>query len=104
MALVFAEPSTRTRMSFQVAAARLGIRTLSLDNPNIASLSKGETLEDTFHNIAAMLFVPVPRNSKPSAIFPVGEMMTNPDPHGPGFPEHAPSVYAIHSETGADDA
>jgi len=55
MALVFSEPSTRTRMSFQVAAARLGIRTLSLDNPQIASLSKGESLEDTFRNIAAML-------------------------------------------------
>lgn len=55
VALVFAEPSTRTRMSFQVAAARLGIRSLSLDNPQVASLSKGETLEDTFRNIAAMM-------------------------------------------------
>lgn len=55
MALVFSEPSTRTRMSFQMAASRLGIRTLSLDNPSIASLTKGETLEDTFRNIAAMM-------------------------------------------------
>lgn len=55
LALVFAEPSTRTRMSFQVAASRLGIRTLALDNPQVASLSKGETLADTFRNIAAML-------------------------------------------------
>lgn len=55
IALVFSEPSTRTRMSFQVAAARLGIRTMSLDNPQVASLSKGETLEDTFRNIAAMM-------------------------------------------------
>lgn len=54
VALVFSEPSTRTRMSFQVASARLGIRSLALDNPSIASLSKGETLEDTFRNIAAM--------------------------------------------------
>lgn len=55
VALVFAEPSTRTRMSFQVAAGRLGMRSLSLDNPQVASLSKGETLEDTFRNIAAMM-------------------------------------------------
>ncbi len=55
VALVFAEPSTRTRMSFQTAAGRLGIRSLSLDNPQVASLSKGETLEDTFLNIAAMM-------------------------------------------------
>jgi aspartate carbamoyltransferase catalytic subunit len=54
LALVFSEPSTRTRMSFQMASARLGIKTLTLDNPSIASLSKGETLEDTFRNIAAM--------------------------------------------------
>ena len=54
VALVFSEPSTRTRMSFQTACARLGIKTLTLDNPKIASLSKGETLEDTFRNIAAM--------------------------------------------------
>jgi len=55
LALVFSEPSTRTRMSFQVAGARLGMRSVALDNPQIASLSKGETLEDTFRNIAAMM-------------------------------------------------
>ena len=33
VALVFAEPSTRTRVSFQIAAGRLGIRTIVLDNP-----------------------------------------------------------------------
>lgn len=55
LALVFSEPSTRTRLSFQVAAGRLGIKTVALDNPSSASLSKGETLEDTFRNIAAMM-------------------------------------------------
>ena len=54
VALVFSEPSTRTRMSFQMACARLSIRTVVLDNPTVTSLSKGETLEDTFRNVAAM--------------------------------------------------
>lgn len=54
MALVFAEPSTRTRLSFQMAGFRLGVRSVSLDNPSVASLSKGETLEDTLRNVAAM--------------------------------------------------
>lgn len=54
VALVFSEPSTRTRMSFQMACSRLDIKTIVLDNPMVASLSKGETLEDTFRNIAAM--------------------------------------------------
>lgn len=54
LAMVFAEPSTRTRLSFQAAAIRLGIKNVVMDNPQVASLSKGETLEDTFRNIAAM--------------------------------------------------
>lgn len=54
VALVFSEPSTRTRMSFQTACSRLGLKTITLDNPSVASLSKGETLEDTFRNVAAM--------------------------------------------------
>ena len=54
VALVFAEPSTRTRVSFQVAAGRLGLRTVVLDNPSVSSLSKGETLDDTLRNVAAM--------------------------------------------------
>lgn len=52
--MVFSEPSTRTRMSFQMAVARLGMRALSLDNLTVSSVSKGETFEDTIRNIAAM--------------------------------------------------
>lgn len=54
MALVFSEPSTRTRTSFQIAALRLGVRIVALDNPSISSLKKGETFEDTLRNVAAM--------------------------------------------------
>lgn len=53
VALVFFEPSTRTRLSFQMAAERLGFRTLTME-PTASSLTKGETLEDTVLNIAAM--------------------------------------------------
>ncbi|NCN42398.1 aspartate carbamoyltransferase catalytic subunit [bacterium] len=55
VALVFAEPSTRTRLSFQMACYRLGLKTITLDNPSVASLSKGETLSDTLRNVAAMM-------------------------------------------------
>jgi aspartate carbamoyltransferase catalytic subunit len=54
MTLVFAEPSTRTRTSFQMAALRMGIRIVSLDNPSASSLQKGETFSDTLRNVAAM--------------------------------------------------
>lgn len=69
VAMVFAEPSTRTRMSFQSAAIRLGIRTMSLSNPQSSSLSKGETLGDTFRNVAAMLpdLMVVRYNTNPEA-------------------------------------
>jgi aspartate carbamoyltransferase catalytic subunit len=54
IAMVFSEPSTRTRMSFQMASYRLGLRPVSMDNMAVSSISKGETFEDTVRNIAAM--------------------------------------------------
>ncbi|HEX7676387.1 MAG TPA: aspartate carbamoyltransferase catalytic subunit [Bdellovibrio sp.] len=53
-ALLFFEASTRTRMSFETASARLGIYPLLLDVKSGTSLEKGETLEDTVLNVAAM--------------------------------------------------
>ncbi|QDK36834.1 aspartate carbamoyltransferase catalytic subunit [Bdellovibrio sp. NC01] len=52
--LLFFEASTRTRMSFETAAARLGIYPLLLDGKSGSSLEKGETFEDTVLNVAAM--------------------------------------------------
>ena len=45
--LLFAEPSTRTRVSFETACARLNLKKVSL-NLDYSSVAKGETLEDTF--------------------------------------------------------
>ncbi|NLE64794.1 MAG: aspartate carbamoyltransferase catalytic subunit [Elusimicrobia bacterium] len=53
VALLFAEPSTRTRMSFELAAKRLSADTLSIQAA-ASSLVKGETLLDTALNIQAM--------------------------------------------------
>lgn len=53
-ALLFFEASTRTRLSFQTACARLGIYPLLLDGSSGSSLEKGETLEDTVLNVDAM--------------------------------------------------
>lgn len=51
--LAFAEPSTRTRFSFELAAKRLGADVMNF-NPLHSSQTKGETLIDTFHTFAAM--------------------------------------------------
>ncbi len=53
-ALLFFEASTRTRMSFETACARLGVYPLLLDGVTGTSLEKGETLEDTVLNVASM--------------------------------------------------
>jgi len=53
VAFIFTEASTRTRSSFEMAAKRLGADVLSF-SPVGSSLSKGETLLDTFLNLQAV--------------------------------------------------
>ncbi|MGH8032758.1 MAG: aspartate carbamoyltransferase catalytic subunit [Luteimonas sp.] len=50
---LFFEPSTRTRLSFQRAAQRLGADVLNFD-ASTSSTTKGESALDTFRNIEAM--------------------------------------------------
>jgi aspartate carbamoyltransferase catalytic subunit len=53
VALAFFEPSTRTRISFATAAARLGADTMNLQAES-SSLRKGESLLDTVRTLDAM--------------------------------------------------
>lgn len=53
-ALLFFEPSTRTRFSFETACVRSGVQPLVLSGAYGTSLEKGETMEDTLFNIEAM--------------------------------------------------
>jgi aspartate carbamoyltransferase catalytic subunit len=53
VAHLFYENSTRTRVSFELAAQRLGMNIIHLDLQS-SSESKGEMIEDTVHNLAAM--------------------------------------------------
>ena len=50
---LFYENSTRTRVSFQLAANNLGINVVNLDK-DFSSEKKGETIEDTIHTLMAM--------------------------------------------------
>ncbi|MDZ4815031.1 MAG: aspartate carbamoyltransferase catalytic subunit [Verrucomicrobiota bacterium] len=50
---LFIEPSTRTRVSFELAAARLSADVINI-NAEASSLKKGETLKDTAKNLEAL--------------------------------------------------
>lgn len=47
VACIFFEPSTRTRLSFETAANRLGARVIGFSDSTNTSVSKGETFNDT---------------------------------------------------------
>ena len=47
VATLFFEPSTRTQLSFQTAANRLGARVIGFSDAKTSSTTKGETLKDT---------------------------------------------------------
>ncbi|MBC8314509.1 MAG: aspartate carbamoyltransferase [Bacteroidetes bacterium] len=52
VASLFFEPSTRTRLSFESAASRLGARLIGFSEPASTSLQKGESLRDTIRTIS----------------------------------------------------
>ena len=52
VATLFFEPSTRTRLSFETAANRLGARVIGFTDPKVTSSSKGETLKDTIKMVS----------------------------------------------------
>ncbi len=48
---LFFEPSTRTRMSFESAAYRLGLHVMDVTQTSMTSMTKGETLADTIRMV-----------------------------------------------------
>ena len=65
VANLFFEPSTRTRVSFELAARRLGADVVNLDLHS-SSRVKGETVLDTMHTLQSMLVdVFVMRDAEP---------------------------------------
>ena len=53
MATLFFENSTRTRISFEIAAKKLGLHVIHFDGAR-SSQSKGETIDDTMRSLIAM--------------------------------------------------
>ena len=64
LALLFFEPSTRTRMSFETAMKRLGGSVINLGPAEGSSISKGESLADTVRVVAGYADTLVIRHPK----------------------------------------
>ncbi len=62
VATLFFEPSTRTRLSFESAANKMGARVIGFSEPTNTSVSKGETLADTIKTVACYSDLIVMRN------------------------------------------
>lgn len=52
VASIFFEPSTRTRLSFETAANRLGARVIGFSDAGNTSVTKGETIKDTIKMVS----------------------------------------------------
>lgn len=67
VALLFFEPSTRTRLSFETAVHRLGGEIINLGSVEASSVMKGENLADTIRVISSYADVIVLRHPKDGA-------------------------------------
>jgi aspartate carbamoyltransferase catalytic subunit len=67
VALLFFEPSTRTRMSFDSALARLGGNSICVDSIEGSSIIKGETLADTIRVVSGYVDAIILRHPKEGA-------------------------------------
>jgi len=64
VATLFFEPSTRTRLSFESAASRLGAKVIGFTDAATSSVKKGETLKDTILTVSNYSDVIVMRHPK----------------------------------------
>ena len=62
VACLFFEPSTRTRLSFETAAKRLGAKVIGFSDVSNTSISKGETLKDTIKMVSNYVDIIVMRH------------------------------------------
>lgn len=67
IAPMFFEPSTRTRLSFETAALKLGAKKITTENAQNSSVKKGETLQDTIRVLAGYADCIVMRHSQDDA-------------------------------------
>jgi len=75
---LFFEPSTRTRLSFESAAHRLGANVIDVSQMSMTSISKGETLADTIRMVDTYCDVIVLRHPHEGAARLAAKFSENP--------------------------
>lgn len=78
VATLFFEPSTRTRLSFETAAHRLGASVIGFTDPKVTSSTKGETLKDTIMMVSNYSDVIVMRHYLEGAALYASELTRTP--------------------------
>lgn len=79
VACIFFEPSTRTRLSFETAALKLGARIISAENASEnSSAFKGETIEDTTKILCSYADIVVIRHREVGALEKAAKVANKP--------------------------
>lgn len=105
VATLFFEPSTRTRLSFETAANRLGARVIGFSDPKATSSAKGETLKDTIMMVSNYADIIVMRHHLEGAARYAGEISSAPIVNaGDGSNQHPSQtmldLYSIYKTQG----
>jgi aspartate carbamoyltransferase catalytic subunit len=108
LGLLFFEPSTRTRLSFEVAMKRLGGAVVGFSDSQLTSIAKGETLSDTIKTVEAYTDIIVIRHSKEGSARLAAEVSKNPVINAGDGPNQHPTqtlldLYTMKKEFGRLD-
>jgi len=108
LGLLFYEPSTRTRMSFETAIMRLGGDAVDMGTVESSSVAKGETLADTARVVEGYVDAIVLRHPKEGAAAMVGEFVDVPLVNaGDGAGQHPTQtlldLYTMRENAGLSD-
>mgnify|MGYP001772987694 CR=1 FL=1 len=91
VSLAFFEPSTRTRLSFETAAKRLGAETIGFTAEEATSVAKGESFTDTIRMLDAYSDLIVVRHKYEGAATLAAEVASVPVINGGDGRQHHPT-------------
>jgi len=95
LGLLFFEPSTRTRLSFEAAMLSIGGNVLGFAHPSISSVEKGENLADTMRTVESYVDAIVLRHPMEGASLFAAEVISKPVINGGSGTEEHPTQAMI---------